>query len=604
MISILVQPHADFQRGQEPEGPDRTIRLGRFGAAVRAASPFGLIHHSDGLTIAAEALYPPRPESLQEIARELLAADQHSPALGDVLALAVIDMPRNRLAFAVNIASSRSLFYVQRPGRIVCTTHAAELARSGVRLEWDDSTLPEYLMYRYVTPPGSLYRGVSRLFGGQSLILDIPSGTIERDVVWGYDLPLARTKLDPSHDIGISRSILRRNVAESLGACQHPGVLLSGGLDSTLLAALAIREDPSITSVSSSFGFINPDDREGEYARTAANHLGLSHDTVSGSAEGYPTAVIEAIASAEEPIHHLQSAMLHQVFKTAATGGIDMFLCGEAADGLFGNEAHRQCAGLNWSSGPATLPIVGPLYRAASRLLGRGAHRRPQRSYTFGPDLSSPNHFLWTLGQFSDEALISELFGFDFQTVIAPRQRLMQRFSNLPLLHQVSVVSLLCEGFMTMNVWGKTAEAQGIALSYPFASEALIHHVSTIPWEIKLTEPKYIVRQILRDLKVPDALIDRPKQSFGFPPKFWATSDGLLNPLAEMAGEMFDRGLIRRLQSVEGSSAMLLWNLINLFVWHRIMIEGVPAAELVAEVENRRRTQGRKAGPRSRFIVV
>jgi hypothetical protein len=111
----------------------------------------------------------------------------------------------------------------------------------------------------------------------------------------------------------------------------------------------------------------------------------------------------------------------------------------------------------------------------------------------------------------------------------------------------------------------------------------------SVPWEKKLQQPKYFIRRLLRDQKVPTEFIDRPKLSFGFPYEYWAPKGRLFQPLVEMAGDMFDRRMLESLQSVDPDKAMMLWGLINIYLWKQVVIDDVDPESVTQEVFGRAR---------------
>jgi len=163
----------------------------------------------------------------------------------------------------------------------------------------------------------------------------------------------------------------------------------------------------------------------------------------------------------------------------------------------------------------------------------------------------------------------------------------MLNYQQESLLKQVSIQSLLCEGFVTMCIWGKLAESQKMALHYPFTAMDLIDYIVAVPWEMKLREPKYFIRSLLRGQEIPESFITRPKMSFGFPYRYWALPQTLFQPVVDMAAASWDRNWLRSLQTTEPGHAMVLWNILSLFLWRQMFIEGNSPESLVGEILER-----------------
>lgn len=163
----------------------------------------------------------------------------------------------------------------------------------------------------------------------------------------------------------------------------------------------------------------------------------------------------------------------------------------------------------------------------------------------------------------------------------------MQNYRDERLLKQVTIQSLLCEGFVTMCIWGKLAESRKLSLHYPFTTADLVDYIVAVPWEMKLKESKYFVRSLLRSRQFPEAFISRPKMSFGFPYRCWALPDTLFQPVVDMAASTWDYNWLRSLQSLEAGRAMVLWNVLSLYLWRQMFIDGRAPDSLTGEILER-----------------
>lgn len=499
----------------------------------------------------------------------------------DILALAYLDGATNSAYLVGSVSSTRPYYFNLRNGAFCCSTSIKALAELGVPVEADEETYPEFLVYRFVTPPKTLYKGISKLIGGQSLAMDLGVGKVTQDKVYRFDHNVSAGQDEPAIRDHLG-GILSNQIELALKSSERPGVLLSGGLDSSLLASLAVRSNQQIASTSSSFAFVDENDAESDYALSVADHLGIKHSVYEGSAKEYLTGMVESIWHAEEPVHHLQSVMLYLLFKHQA--GQDLLICGEGADGLFGNDMHAKLNKYGGLLTTARRAGLLHLYRQWVRMFGVSGYRWRFFANEFGPDLHRSNHLLWTLGQFGNAEAVKQQFGCADEAIIATHRSLMQNYQDESLLKQVSIQSLLCEGFVTMCVWGKLAESQNLALHYPFTTTPMIDYITSVPWELKLKEPKYFVRALLRAQSFPEAFITRPKMSFGFPYRHWALPDTMFQPVVDMAADMWDRKWLQSLQTTEAGRAMILWGVLSLYLWRRMFIDKQTPEALVGEI--------------------
>jgi asparagine synthetase B (glutamine-hydrolysing) len=504
--------------------------------------------------------------------------------------LVIVETKAKRLILAGSISGCRPLYYVADKGRFICSTHITALKNAGLRLAPNEEIYPEFCVYRYIIPPRTLYAGIEKLMGGMINHFDLQSGESVHYSPWYPAFWLLKDTLRENDYISWIEGTLGRFIQDVVTIGKKGGLLLSGGLDSMALAAIARACDVKLDSVSSSFAFINKDDREDEYALSAAANLDMNHKIVSSTPEQYLTDLVKAIHTAEEPVHHLQSVMLYRLFRESVRSGYDLFLCGEGADGLCGNDAHMKYfkhhkriklgrkSGLHW------------LFKNIYPAMRKQNDRYEYFAHDFGRNIFGNRHILWTLGRYGELEIVKGYFHKSEDAIYKSRMDLMYFYSRMPLLEKITFLSLLGEGFETMTIWSKLAEGNRLKIAYPYVYPGLIQFILQVPWNMKLREDKLIVRSLLRWHEIPGEFVARPKLSFGFPVKFWAPKGALFQPLVDMAAEMFAPDFLRSLQCEDMPKAMVLWNLLNLYLWHKMFIGDARPEDLCAEILDRRRS--------------
>lgn len=509
---------------------------------------------------------------------------------GELYNLVIVDTANKNINLTQPISCGRPLYYLTLKNRFICSSHVGALKAAGLNLNPVHESYPEVCTYRYTLPPRSMYKGVCKLRKGQILDIDLKSGNIKTVYQWNTKMDKCINSSELPLHIKMIENVISSCIQNAHIPAKKMGILLSGGIDSALLAAICRKRDLEFDSFSSSFAFINKDDREDEYALSVAKHLGLDHTIVSSTPEQYLTDLVWAIHAAEEPVHHLQTVMLYRLFKEAARSNYDLFLCGEGADGLFGNDAHMKyykhreriklgrITGLHW--------LFKTIYHAS----GLKNERLGYFVHDFGERFNSENHILWTLGRYGDPEIVRQYFKSSLKDIYESRMLFMSNSPDFGLMDRITALSLIGEGYKTMTIWSKLAEGNQIEIVYPYDHVKLIGHALEIPWSIKMQEEKYIIRSLLRKQEIPEEFITRPKLSFGFPVRFWAPRGALFQPLVDMAAEMFGPDFMRSLQSEEIPKAMILWSLINLYLWHKMLIEDARPENLCEEILDRRRS--------------
>src|SRR5687768_16957306 len=117
-------------------------------------------------------------------------------------------------------------------------------------------------------------------------------------------------------------------------------------------------------------------------------------------------------------------------------------------------------------------------------------------------------------------------------------------------------------------------EAAGKWVYYPFNWPALLDTAFETPWDVKLAEPKGVLRAVARRVGVPEFIITRPKANFNAVPKTWAFPGGVLEPLVPLAAKVFDKKQIQMVQSEEPGKAYTFWTMLNHAIWRRLFIDG------------------------------
>lgn len=586
LMSARSRPISDGSVAVGYDGSVQDFDCGTLRISICTGPLYGFRRKIGDLIVAGESCFPIKESENRSLEERALHGVPIEMLLGDhILLLVVIDPAQRVVTIAHSMASWRPCYWSLKPGSFTCSTSVSWLKETGHEVEWDSTCTPEYLMYRFVAPPRSILRGIRKLAGGQVLVIDLEEWRVREGRRWHWP-----DREDVDHQEGFT-NVLRARV-EEWGRCfPSAGVLLSGGLDSSLLAGLVRGVYPAQRTFSSSFSFANPDDLEDEYALSMARHLGVVHQIHSTTSERYLTGWVESIFAAEEPVHHLQSVLLHLLFQDRAAAGLGAILCGEGADCIVGNASHEFLYRYRAAVAILRATRLGTVWASLVDALGWHGHWTTLFTRRYDCRLSSVHHFLWLLGRYGDHDVVRRILSCNDAALLGERPLLLDAYHDRSLLDQVTALSLLTEGHATISIWGKLAEASGIYLVCPYTSPSVLEASMSISWDVKLREKKHLVRASLRQLGVPEDLIARSKLSFGFPPQFWASKGALFQPIVDMALESFDSRVLESLQREgKGASAMALWCLLNQFLWMQLFEVGRSVEDLSGEILDRRRT--------------
>jgi hypothetical protein len=159
-----------------------------------------------------------------------------------------------------------------------------------------------------------------------------------------------------------------------------------------------------------------------------------------------------------------------------------------------------------------------------------------------------------------------------------------------------SLQSLLADASLVQRQWSRIAESAGKWAYYPFHDPAVLNAAYATPWDVKLAEPKSVLRGVAKQIGIPDFIITRPKGDFSANRRHWALPGGVLEPLVPLAAKVWGE---RPLRDVQATTARTLTNpasaaptaytflaMLNYAAWKRMSIGGESLADLVGEMND------------------
>lgn len=315
--------------------------------------------------------------------------------LEGVFAVAVWDPRNNRLLLARDRIGERPLFYSYDGSTVRFATEVAALTtHPSVGLTPDRAALQSFLRFGSFVAPFSPYADIRKV--GPAEILCFENGRMHKRRYWRWSV--SQAKKQPA-SIDAFDQILRHAVRSQSEVEVPAGVFLSGGIDSSLVAAIARRERPDQTLRSYTLRFGEDSYDEGAFAERVARHLGCEPESVWVTAESFPEGIAELISLVGEPLADpawVPTAMLAR----RAAQDVKLVLVGEGADEIFGG--YPTYLGALYSSKFAAWP--SPLRSLTRKLV----HSWPQsdkkvtigallKRFVDGAEIEGlTRHLLWT----------------------------------------------------------------------------------------------------------------------------------------------------------------------------------------------------------------
>src|SRR5438552_7460308 len=515
--------------------------------------------------------------------------------LQGMFAFAVWDRPRRRLLLARDRLGIKPLYYALTDRELVFASEIkAILAGGAVTPALNRAIVPEFLANRFVAGSETFFRGVTKLLPGRTLTWSADEGVRERRY-WSLPAEVDGADMTPVQAAGRVRADLEAVVRSHLMSDVPLGLFLSGGLDSSALAALMSRmvRAPIRTF---SVGLPDTDSNELGYARLVARAVRSVHREVVVTPSEFFDALPRLIRHEDEPIAFTSSVPLYFVSRLAAEDGKGV-LTGEGADELFlGYHRYRIT---HWND------RLGRVYRrlAPSGLrgnIGRSLGRLPRRlgryaTRTFLGLPPGPRHLFYeNFAVFPTTLQQSLLADPELLAARDPYQAALERYAAAPGGHldrmsHADLQTYLVELLMKQD---QMSMAASIESRVPFLDHELVERVAVMPGRLKLRgwQTKAVLRAAIQDV-VPRAILARRKMGFPVPVGRWLrgpfrplVDELVLGPRALGRG-LFDRSALRRL--AESHRAGLadhgdrLWLLINLELWQRMFLDGEDAGGLM-----------------------
>ena len=510
-----------------------------------------------------------------------------------MFAFAIWDAPKQRLLLARDRLGIKPLYWTLSGGRIVFGSEIKAVLESGlVSATANEDAIPELLSTRYLSGSETMFRGVHRLLPGHTLVFE--RGTVTTRQWW--DVPTRRAdagaEASEAEAVAEFRTRLEEAVRTRLMADVPLGMFLSGGLDSSAIAALMARMiDRPLQTFSVAF-----EDRafsELEYAREVAGAIGAdAHEIVIGGNDFF-SALPRLVWHEDEPIAHPSSVPLYFVSRLARDH-VKVVLTGEGSDELLAGYGKYPRALANWRGGTAWALAPEP-FRAfvantiVPRLPGR-IGRYASRSFLAMPRTPEAMFFdnFAAIGLRRQASLLQPRVG-DRATSEAAYRASRACFdapaagsSLLDRLLYTDLKTYLVELLMKQD---QMSMAASIESRVPFLDHPLVEFAAGLPPALKLRgfTTKRILREAVKSI-LPASILNRPKMGFPVPFGIWARTthtgvvrDVLLDRRTRERGITDPKAvaaLIDRHAAGTADGADALWSLMNLELWYRTFIDG------------------------------
>ncbi|MCH7786385.1 MAG: asparagine synthase (glutamine-hydrolyzing) [Chloroflexi bacterium] len=454
--------------------------------------------------------------------------------LRGMFAIALWDSRRRKLVLARDRIGKKPLFYSVIDGQIAFASELKAL------LQWqrldrtlDMAAIHDYLRFLYIPAPRSIFKHVSKLLPGHMLVADANTAECEVRRYWKFEVSPDGQSTEKQIVDGL-RERMEESVRIRLRSDVPLGAFLSGGLDSSAIAALMSREPSFGSPLTFSMGFQDAAFDETHFARLVAQQIGSDHheEVVEPIT---PELLQKIVWHLDEPFAD-SSAIPTYLLCQAARRHVTVALSGDGADELFAGYHHYQTfRKILWFD---RIPEeVRRIMRAGMKagVLGLAsnapawAERLRQGEKALSISLLPRAERVHVLRQYFDIQSLDTLLNPEFRQTLNGH-RLEDEL--MPALNGTSSSDII-EAFLYMDLVvglpgdmlvkiDRMSMAHGLEVRCPFLDQEVVSFAARIPSELKLRkgEGKYVLKQAMADI-VPDEILTRQKQGFGVPFGSW-----------------------------------------------------------------------------------
>jgi len=515
----------------------------------------------------------------------LLRAYQHWQCdvvdhLRGMFAFAIWDAGKERLLLARDRFGEKPLFLHENANGVYFASEIKALLRvPGVQCAVDPAAVWDYLAYRYVPGPQTLFSGIRKLQPGTTAVWQ--RGKLTESRYWSPpDRGMSGCANPPADVAGAFLSRLDEAVRLQMVSDVPFGAFLSGGLDSSMIVALMSRHNSKVNTFSVGFGEAGYS--ELGYAAQVARHFGTTHHEITVTDRDLIERLPALVAFRDAPVSEPSDIPIYLLAR-AASRSVKMVLTGEGSDEILGgypkHVAERLVPHYQRLPGAVRRGLFEPLARA----LPYGFHRIKTAVANLSIEDWRERYVRWfgALSAAERDRLAVLRSPRAAPTGTAPFDA-DPRSSSLRRMLYFDQTSWLPDNLLERG--DRMTMAASIEARVPFLDHELAAYVSSLPdrYRVRGRTTKWVLRAAARNL-LPERILTRPKVGFRVPVGNWFRGPmrdflaGHLQGAASMTRAYYDPGVLDGILADHWSgrqnSEKLLWALLNLEIWHRHYVQ-------------------------------
>jgi asparagine synthase (glutamine-hydrolysing) len=499
--------------------------------------------------------------------------------LNGQFAFGFLDERNGTLLLARDRLGILPLYYAVRPGFLAFASEIKALLPALEPPQLDDDAVEDYLTYRSVPPPNTLFKDVVKLAPGTALWV-AADGKLRHETWW--QLPAEQNGPLLSGDVAIAAvdQALERAVAGRLVADVPVGAYLSGGLDSSLTVALMkkLRRGGEVQTFAA--GFSDPRFDELPYAKQVSDAVGTTHHEINVTAQDFQQLWSKLSWHRDGPISEPADIAIFRIAKYARST-VKVLLSGEGSDEIFGGYPKYAYDPklAKFAAMPGFLRVA--MMRRAERLLPGAKYRARQAARALtGRDTAERLQTWFAPFTWYERKQLRDGYG---------ALRTLGQYERCQGDHLRRMLYVDCHTWLADNLLergDRMSMAASIENRPPFLDHELVELAFRIDSSMKVkgNSGKWIVKEIARR-HLPANIVDRKKVGFRVPLDEWFRGglkdyvhDLLLGRDAFVSRYLKRAPIEAMLQDhMRGrrNEELRLWTLLGFEVWQRTFLRGV-----------------------------
>lgn len=515
--------------------------------------------------------------------------------LNGMFAIALWDKDQEQLLIARDRMGEKPIYYQYRDDEFIFASELKALVKHPfVKKEISATGLNKYLTYEYIPAPQTILENVWKVEAGEVII--VKKNSINKSLYWKHPFH----EFNDSGDVHGSEeqvleqfdSLLNDSIRTRLQADVPVGVLLSGGIDSSIVTAIAAKQSKQrVKSFSIYFDEASYD--ESNYVERMVKEFDLDHHHQTVRANDMLSIVDRMGMIMDEPMSDPSIVPTYYLSKMTAKH-VKTVLGGDGADEMFAGYptyvANKLIQIYNVIPYELRTPLTNFMKKSLGKLIPVSSKNvsldyKLQQFFRGAGVVSEIRFFKWMGGFLESEK--KDIFNDDYNQKLLGQfayndiNRYLSRTNTQNELERLLYLSqklYLCDDIL--HKVDRASMQNSLEVRAPFLDHRIVEFVSQLPERYKLRgfNKKYLLKKLAYQY-IPKEIIERPKKGFGIPITEWLKNE-LKEPMLDLLSkESLDRQGIFRHKDVrkiindhldgKANNRKQIWNLMCFQLWYK-----------------------------------